>query len=409
LISHAWKLAALFLSIAALLAGHGLQLSLLPLRADAIGWSSLEIGFSVSAYFGGFLLGCFSVPGIVRAVGHIRAFTVLAAIMTAALLGFSLVDEFLVWIVLRLSTGWSIAGLYLVIESWLNEEAHDEQRGAMLSLYTITVLVAMASGQLLLNLAPPTSYETVVVAALCVAFSAVPIGLTRIAQPSAVPTARFSPLLVLKTSRAAVAAAFVGGVVTGCFYGLGPVYGRQSGLDVAAVSFMMGAGILGGALFQWPLGRLSDAIDRRRVILGAMLAAAVVCTIGARAEAAYTTVLFLLFGGGVMPIYALSLAHAGDKIESSFLEVGTGILMFNAMGAAVGPVFAATSMSLWGAESFFVFSGVVLAAGALTMLVFIVKRPAPRPHFARFEVTTTASAQGAIELDPRSEEADGAA
>jgi polyferredoxin len=110
-----------------------------------------------------------------------------------------------------------------------------------------------------------------------------------------------------------------------------------------------------------------------------------------------------------MPIYALSLAHAADKTGSSFLEVGTGILMVNAIGAAIGPMFAAAAMSLWGVVSFFVFCGVVLGIGALAMLVFIVKRPAPRPHFAPFEVATTASAQGAIELDPRSEEPDAAA
>ena len=390
------------MSVAILLIGHGLQLSLLPLRAESLGWSSSQIGVSSSFYFGGLLLGCLFVPGIVRAVGHIRAFLVLTAIMTAALLIIALTNHFLVWLVLRLSTGCSIAGLYLVIESWLNEEVSNDQRGAVVSMYTIIALLGMALGQLLLNIADPTGHHVIVVASLFVALAALPVGLTRLAQPSAIPGATFSPMRVLQTSRAAVVASFVGGMVTGCFFGLAPVYGRQVGLDVSSISLMMAAGISGGAVLLWPLGRLSDVLDRRLVILASMVAAVLVCGVIIVSPARFLTYLFFLFGGCILPIYGLSLAHAGDSVKSDFLEVGTGILIFNAVGATVGPLLAATLMQSLGASSFFAFCGGVLILGAIAVLVFVRRRPALREHFSPFELATSASAQGAIELDPRS-------
>lgn len=398
------RLTPLFTSVAILLLGHGLQLSLLPLRADAMGWSSSQIGLSSSFYFGGFLLGCFSIPGFVRAVGHIRVFTVLTSIMTAALLCLSIFERLVAWLLLRLIIGWSIAGLYLVIESWLNEEVGNEQRGSLLSLYTIVVLSAMAGGQLLLNLADPTSFHLVIIASMCIALAAVPVGLTQIAQPGPVPPANFSPFLIFRTAREAAVSSFAAGVVMGCFYGLGPVFAAQLGLNVSGISIMMGAGITGGALFQWPLGRLSDRMDRRVVILLSMLAATGICALITIAAPAYLPHLVFLFGACVMPIYALSLAHAGDNVEGSFLEVGTGILIVNAVGATIGPVLASLAMEVWGARSFFVFCGATILVGAFLMLFYTRRRPALRPHFSRFELATTASAQGAIELDPRSDE-----
>jgi MFS family permease len=402
------SLSSLFVGTAILLLGHGLQLSLLPLRAESLGWTSMSIGWSSSIYFGGFVVGCFSVPGLVKGVGHIRVFTVLTAAMTTALLGISLTDSLPAWLALRALTGWSIAGLYLVIESWLNEQVSNEGRGSLLSVYTMTALISMATGQLLLNMAEPSSYQIVAIAASCVALAAVPVGLTRVPQPSPIPSARFSPLLVLRTSRTASVSSFVAGTVTGCFYGLGPLYGRQMGLEVGAISVMMAGGIIGGAIFQWPLGRISDSVDRRAVICTAMLTGVVVCGLTTVIPVDWLPHLIFVLGAAVMPIYALALAHAGDNVETSFLEVGTGILIVNAVGATIGPIVAASAMTAWGPQFFFIFSGAILALGATVTLLLIRASPPVRPHFSPFEVATTVAAQGAIELDPRSddEEAD---
>jgi MFS family permease len=404
MLKHLFSLYSLFIGLAILLVGHGLQLSLMPLRAEALGWTSMQVGWTSALYFAGFLLGCFTIPALVKAVGHVRVFTVLTSMMTAALLGLSLTDGLVQWLFLRSLTGWSIAGIYLVVESWLNEEIDNSRRGSMLSAYTITALLSMAGGQLLLNVAEPTSHQIVIIAASCIVLAAVPVGLTRIPQPIPVPTATFSPLLVLRKSRAAPVASFVSGLVTGCYYGLGPFYGKTVGLEVSAISLMMAAGILGGVLFQWPLGRISDFVDRRLVLLGTMLGAFVICALVMALTVDLLPYLVFLFGGCVMPIYALALAHAGDNVETSFLEVGTGILIVNASGAVVGPIVAAGLMAIWGPQSFFRFCGVILALGSIAMFIFVIGSPALRPHFSPFEAATTASAQGAIELDPRSEE-----
>jgi MFS family permease len=400
---HAYRLTSLFSSVALLLAGHGLQLSLLPLRAQDIGWSSAEIGLTGSAYFAGFLVGCYQIPKLVRGVGHIRVFTVLTATMTGALLAISLTDALVMWILLRLVIGISVSGLYLVLESWLNEEAPDEQRGALLSVYTMIVLAAMAAGQAFLNVDVPGGAGTIIIAAMCVALAAIPIGLTRLPHPSQVPPAKMSPLLVLRTSRTAAMAAFVSGLVSGSFYSLGAVYGRQVGLEVGAVSLMIAAGILGGAFFQFPLGRLSDRVDRRFVMFAAMIGGMLVCLVAAVLPPAFLPYLFFFFGGSVMPLYALSLALASDHTESSFLEVGTGILLMNASGSIVGPLVAAAMMGAFAPVAFFIFCGVTLFLGATGLAVFILRRGAPA-HGDPFSYATTASAQGAIELDPRSED-----
>ncbi len=403
MISIAARLVSPLLSVAILIVGHGLQLALLPLRAAALGWSESQVGFTSSAYFAGLLFGCYTVPRLVKMAGHIRVFTVLTAIATAALLGISLLDSIGSWIALRLLIGWSIAGLYLVIESWLNEEVGNRQRGSLVSLYTITVLMAMACGQLLLNIASPSSDEIVVIAALFVVLAAIPVGLTRISQPTQVPAAAFSPVAVLQTSYAAAVSSFTSGIVTGCYYGLGPLYAKLMGLNILSVSVVMAAGVLGGAVFLWPVGRLSDSMDRRLVILMSMLGAIGICLLSFFLSVAYLPFLVFVFGGCVMPIYALSLAHAADQVKQSFLEIGTGILIMNATGAIVGPIVAALLMETWGAQAFFGFCGVTLLLGAAMVTIFIRRQAPERPHFAPFEMATTAAAQGAVELDPRSD------
>jgi MFS family permease len=394
---------SLLSSVVVLLMGHGLQLSLLPLRAEAAGWPEFEIGLSGSFYFAGFLLGCFTVPRLVWRVGHIRVFMVLTATLTTGLLGIALFNDALAWFALRALTGWSISGLYLVMESWLNEEASNQHRGAVLSIYTVTVLAAMALGQLLLNLAAPDGLSIVVVAAALVALAAVPVGLTRIPQPGAIPPATFSPWLVLRTSRAAVVSSFASGIVTGGFWGVGSLYGRQIGLDVGGISLIMAMGVVGGAFFQLPLGRASDRVDRRFVVAATLAGGALACVVGFTGRAEILPYVFFVLGGCVMPIYALSLAHAADQTESSFLEVGTGILVVNAGGAIAGPLLTAGVMETWGAPSFFAINGLILALAAAGVLLMALRRPALRPHFNTFEPTSPELAQGAIEMDPRSD------
>ena len=398
------RLSSLLLSVALLLTGHGLQLALVPLRAQINGWTSIEVGYLSSLYFIGFLVGCFTIPRLVSRIGHIRAFATLTAVMTTSLLGLSLGDSIFWWLLLRFSSGAAIVGLYLVIESWLNSQVTNDVRGSVLSAYTAIVLTGLAGGQLLLNVASPEGERLFVIAAMLVVIAALPVCLTRSSQPTAIPAAKFSPKLILHTSRAATTGSFISGCVSGAFYGLGPVYGLQIGLSVSQISLMMALGIAGGAVMQLPLGRLSDRIDRRKVMLGSMSVGAIVAATIFMLPQQLTPYLMFFFGACAMPIYALSLAHASDFVEKDkFLEVGTGLLMINAVGSIIGPLLTAWCMEHLGAQSYFGFLCVALIIGALLTVFFIRSRDRQASHFNEFSPATSAAAQGAFQMDPRAE------
>jgi len=398
------RLSSLLVGVALLLTGHGLQLALVPISAELMGWSSAAVGYLSSVYFLGFISGCFLIPPLVSQIGHIRVFAALTAVTTAVILSFALSDNFFLWLLLRFFSGAAIVGLYLVIESWLNSQLSNQVRGSVLSAYTAIVLTGLALGQLLLNADAPEGERLFIIAAIFIVLAALPVCLTRTAQPGSIPSARFSPRLVLQTSRTASLGAFAAGIVTGSFYGLGPLYGLQRGLGVAEVSIMMALGIAGGALLQLPLGRLSDHVDRRKVICGAMVFGTGAALLAVVVPITFTPGVMFFFGAAVMPIYALCLAHASDHIQSEqFLEVGTGLLMINASGSVIGPLVTSQLMENFGIGQFFLSHALVLAVTSLLVLIFIVSRRREAEFFTAFSPATTAAGQSIIELDPRSE------
>lgn len=405
MIKGIFKVSTLLLGVALLLTGHGLQLALIPLRAELMGWDSIAVGMLGSVYFGGFLAGCYCIPPLVGRIGHIRSFATLTALMTSTVLVLALFNTFSIWLILRFLTGISISGLYLVIESWLNEKTENEIRGGVLATYTAIVLTALAGGQLLLNAAPLDSSRLFVIAGSLIVLAAVPICVTRITQPAQIPSATFSPLFVIRTSRVAALGAMVGGMIASVYYALGPAYGLKAGMDIGSISSMMALGIAGGALALLPLGRLSDRIDRRIVIAGVMLGGAMVSILSWLAPVSLVPLLMFCFGACVMPIQALCLAHASDNIENrSFLEIGTGLLVMNASGSIVGPLAAAQLVQWIGSGGFFAFNATVLGIGGMLVVILIRSRTSSRGYYSKFQAITTAAAQGALQMDPRTGE-----
>ena len=400
------RVSTLLIGVALLLTGHGLQLALIPLRAEIMGWDSITVGILGSVYFGGFLVGCFSIPRLVSRIGHIRCFATLTALMTSTILLLALFDTFAVWLVLRFLTGIAISGLYLVVESWLNEKTENEVRGGVLATYTAIVLTALALGQLLLNLAPLEGGELFIIAASLIVLAAIPICVTRTSQPAQIPGATFSPMLVIRTARAAAVGALTAGIIASVYYALGPAYGLQVGMDVESISIMMALGIIGGALALLPLGRFSDKGDRRKIIAGVMLAGSLISVFAWFLPLSLLPTIMFFFGACVMPIQALSLAHASDNTESqSFMEIGTGLLVINASGSIVGPLAAAQFMQWFGSGAFFIFNSIVLCTGGLLVVFLIRSRERRSKHHTKFQAMTTAAAQGALLMDPRGEEA----
>ena len=407
MIASIFRLSTILFGVAILITGHGLQLAFMPLRVQMLGWTSVQGGVLSSLYFVGFLCGCFVVPRLVRRVGHIRCFAVLTSVMAASILSLGLLENYYFWMLLRVVTGFSIVGLYLVIESWLNAEVGNEVRGGVLAIYTVIVLSCLALGQLLLNMSPPDGYTLLILAAMLIVLAAVPVCLTSSTQPKPIPSATFSPLLVLKTSRAAALGALIAGLISGSIYGLGAIYGREVGLDVRSISIMMALAIAGGAIAQLPLGKASDHVDRRLVILVCMIFGIIVASLALVLPQSMAYGVMFLFGACVMPIYALSLALASDNaVEGNFMEVGTGLMMTNAAGSVVGPLVTSQLMYRYGPNYFFITSLCILLIGTVAVVVMIRTRRAAREHPVDFALASSASAQAALQLDPRVEEVD---
>tara|TARA_R110001632_G_scaffold3696_3_gene16341 strand:- start:21807 stop:23084 length:1278 start_codon:yes stop_codon:yes gene_type:complete len=400
---------SLLFSAAILLVGHGLQLTVVPLYAISLGWEADLIGYIGSSYFLGFVLGCLTVPRLVARVGHIRVFTVLVALFTASLLFIGLVDNFVLWLLARCLIGWGIAGIagiYMVIESWLNDKTSIEHRGSVLSVYTVISLSAICVGQLLVGFDLGYAGLFMLAAALLV-LGIVPVGLTRRAAPQPIPAVSFSFRRLFAVSQVAMVGAFFGGLVTGGFWALGPVIADANQLSAGQVGVFMAVTILGGTALQLPVGRLSDRIDRRYVITGlavvAVLTSIAAIMLDSRTPEVIYVTMFLL-GGLSFPLYSLCLAHANDNTDLSIMEVGSGVLMMNSVGSILGPLIVSfllgyTHMAL------FMVSGVALSILACWTLYRIRFHDVAREHYEPF-VNMRSTTQEVVEMGLENEDED---
>ncbi len=382
--------ASLFSAVFILLAGHGLQLILLPMRAQALGWQADAIALTGSTYFLGFLLGCLSIPRLISAVGHIRVFSVTTTVLSAVVLLLLLTESVGCWALLRLISGWAISGAYLIVESWLNEQSDNSQRGRVLSAYTFMVLTAMCLGQAVMAFSDPLG------------LAVIPVSLTTRPQPAPIPQGSFSLRRVFRTSPGALVSAFVIGNATGALYALAPSYARDIGLDIAGATLFSIAIVVGGALFQWPAGRLSDTADRRWLIAAlALIGVAASATASLLVAQTNLIIVMLIIGGATVSIYPLCLAHANDRNPANFLETGTGILMVNAVGSVIGPLLAALVMGFFGSAGYYYFLAGVQVALIAVISVTIARRPPVEEHTDFVAVAKTTQAQ--MDLDPRSD------
>ena len=372
-------IATLLLGAALVLTGVGLFQTLLPLRAGQEDFSAFMVGLLGTAYFGGFIAGCLMGPKLVKTVGHIRAFAGLAAFAAALCLLFPLgIDPYL-WIALRFLMGICLATAFMVIESWLNEQAGDRVRGRVLSIYIIVTNVATMMGQLLVNVSGTGGQTLFVLVAVLVCLSIVPLALTPTNEPTPIPTAKLDLKGQLAISPVGTIGCLLVGMVEGAFWTLGPVFGQLRGMSVYEVTLLMAAFVFGGTLSQWPLGRLSDRIDRRLVILPTALATVATGLIIAFWPFAglWPTLLVAAVHGALMvPLYALCLAHANDNVPNEKLvQMSGGLLLLYSIGAAIGPIAAAPVLETVNAGGLFLFISAVLAVVAVFIACRLLRGP----------------------------------
>lgn len=349
-------LTALLSGAGLLLLGSGLLGTLLGVRGTLEGYDDRVLGLIMSAYFVGFYLGTFLAPAAIRRMGHIRAFSFFGALFASSVLLHAMWVDPLAWGLLRIGTGIAVVGLYTVIESWLNATVESAQRGRVFAVYMGINLVALALGQQLLRLAPVESFALFSLAAILVCVAMLPVTATRMAQPVMPPATRIGARQLFRIAPAAAAGALFSGLSIGTFWGLGPVYAGRLELGIEGVAMFMTITIIGGAVLQWPVGRLSDSGDRRHTLalacLGAALAAGLAMFLSGPAVWPLYLVFFV-YGGLSFAVYPVAVAHLLDHVPpEDLLPACSTVLLLHGVGAAFGPALAGFAMAQLGAQAF---------------------------------------------------------
>lgn len=408
MVSQLSSISAILLSALVFYVGNGLLTTLIPVRAHLEGFSTLVVGVIGSAYYIGFVMGCFLSPRLLARVGHVRSFSVGAGAVAALALLQSIWVAPVIWIFTRAIYGFGVAGLFMVLESWLNDRASNANRGQIFSAYTTVNFGGIMLGQALFATSPPQGFTLFALGAICCALSLIPVGMTALSQPLRPPVPVLQPGKLFRISPVGVAGCVAAGLANGALWALLPIYGIERGLSGILLSLFLVVFSLGGTLVQAPVGRLSDHMDRRYVIAGCCLLASFAGLSMALLPLNHPYLLLLniaVLGVLMLPLYGLSVAHANDRIpRKDFVESTATLLLINALASTVGPTVAAIVMGWFGPRSLFFFT----AAIHMGMLIFALVRlgivHAPgADHRDRFKFLPDHVSPGALSLDPRSE------
>lgn len=359
----------LLLGMGVLMLGAGLQGTLLGLRATLEGFPTPVIGVIMSCYYIGYLLGTTSAPRMLRKVGHVRVFAALAAVASVAVLVQGAFVRPLPWAAMRLISGVCFAGIYVVAESWLNDRASRANRGRLLAVYMLVLYVGLGTAQFLLIVSNPSTANPFMLVAVLISLAMVPIVVSAKHTPErAIPrTVHYRDLY--RNSPLGVVAISVSGLISSIIFSMGPVYARLSGLGTSGVATFMAVSILAAVLTQYPVGRLSDRIDRRTVIAAvctlATIVAGCIVAFGDLPRPLFLT-LAALFSGFALTLYSLAVSHVNDKLEpAQMVAASSALLLLNGSAAAIGPVLAGSLMAAFGTPAYFLMLATL--TGTLTL------------------------------------------
>ncbi|NNC76547.1 MAG: MFS transporter [Woeseiaceae bacterium] len=371
--------AALLLGAAILLTGQGLQGTLLPVRASLENFPTVSIGIMGAAYFLGFTLGCLNGGKLVKSVGHVRVFLAMASLASAAPLLHGLFPSPVLWGIFRALTGFCFAALYVVIESWLNERATNENRGIIFSTYVMITLTVLAAGQMMTLLYDPTGLELFIIASVLVSLGAIPVALTTSPTPDIPSSVRLNLPRLFRISPAGTIGCLATGLTNGAFWSLAPVFIAGVSGDPTLAAWFMTSAVAGGAAAQWPLGALSDRIGRRKVLFGAsvfgVFISASVVFAGPGVSFLTVNILGAIWGAVGFPLYSIAVAHANDYAEpDEYVMVSSGLLLMYGLGAIAGPFVASMVISAFGAVGLYAYIAVIHFGLAVYLVYRMVQR-----------------------------------
>jgi len=371
---------ALLISTALLVSGYSLQNALIPLRGEAEAFGAFWVGGLGSGFFLGYALGCWFAPSLVARAGHIRVFAAFVGLMSGTILLHPLAIDPAFWVLLRMITGFAMAALYIILESWLNERTDNANRGTVMSFYVMINFAMIASGQMLLTVYPLDSFALFTIASVLISFAALPLALSRATQPAPLYEVRLNLRKIYQTSPVGLVSIIGVGLTTGSFWAFGGVFATRSGMDSDGAALFLSVTILGAALFQWPIGRLSDKIDRRFVLVALNSAAVLVCVMVSLLGPDQPALILLagfVFGSVIFPTYALAVAHTFDHAEADqHVTLASGLLLAFALGSATGPLVASVAVDQLGGIGLFAYAAFVQALMVVFMGVRIAQRTA---------------------------------
>ncbi|KXF79451.1 MFS transporter [Paramesorhizobium deserti] len=405
------SIAALLFSTFLMLVGGGLAGILLPLRAGLEGWSPTTIGWIGTTYALAFTAGCLIVPRLVRRVGHVRVFSVLLTLLSMSLLLHALVIESVAWMLFRAIAGFSLAGGYMIVESWLNERVTNDTRGMVFSIYMIVSMMGLLIGQYILPFGNPATQTLFIICALIYAAALIPTALSNAQSPKPLTQVSLDLKALYRRSPAAVVGSLIAGIIAGSWNFLAAIYGEQIGLSTLGIATMLATAMIGGAIFQYPLGRASDFVDRRYVMVVAGIIGLVLSTMMVLVHPGPGWTIYLLmflFGSVLYPIYSLNVAHANDSADpSEFVEVSSGLLIVYGIGSMTGPQVAGRLMDAVGPSGFFITMAACFALYGAHALWRIQRRSLAiaadqKPDF-QFQASEIQPTPETMQLDPRSE------
>jgi len=398
---------SLLLAIGILLIGNGLLGTALSIHAGLESLSDTVTGIIMSAFFIGFVIGSYICPRLISQVGHIRAFAVLAAFGSVSVILHGLFVDPVVWWFLRIISGITMVGLYLVVESWLNTLIPSQYRGKIFSVYVAVTLFSLGVGQYFILFYGAGALATYALCAIFFILALVPISITRLSQPAQVAVPKLILRRLINISPLGVAGALVTGLGNGAFWGLGALYAHNMGYSEADIAFFMSAIIFGGALLQLPIGSLSDRFDRRKVLMVVCIFATLMALsifIFSQQSQFMLTLSAIFYGGFSFSVYSLSVAHTNDHIDySEVMDATQGLLLVNGVGAAIGPIIAGVFMQIIGAQGLMIYFAIVFGLLALFVLFRMsVSTPIPNEEQGDF-VPMARTGTAAVEMDPRTE------
>ncbi|MEP3054369.1 MFS transporter [Ascidiaceihabitans sp.] len=374
-LSSAW---ALLFGIGLLMIGNGMQGTLLGIRGEIEGFDTLQMSIVMSAYFMGFLGGSRMATGMIRRVGHVRVFAALASLISAVMILYPTYTEVWVWTLGRVLIGFCFSAVYVTAESWLNDAASNENRGQALSLYMIVQTAGIVLAQVLMVTADPSGYVLFVIPSILVSIAVTPILLSISPTPAFDTTKPMSLRELAKVSPLGFVGMFLLGGIFAAQFGMSSVYGAEAGLSVAQISTFVATFFIGAMILQYPIGWMSDRVDRRVLVLFVAIGGLFGAIVGMIYGEDFNMLLVsaFLMGGMSNPLYSLLLAHTNDFLDHDDMAAASGGLVFvNGLGAIFGPIITGWMMREMGPSGFFLFTAILFVA----LVIYTGYRTTQRP------------------------------